>query len=189
MSRRVLIVDDEREMRELLRDRLVRRDFEVDVADSYAVALERLDADRCDAVVTDIQMRGQSGIELCEWLRANRPDVPVVVITGFGSLDTAIAAIRAGAHDFLPKPFEVEELVFRLEHALRHRSLLEEVKRLREKQDDAIEGDLIGESIAMRKLRQLVARVAASDAPVLITGETGTGKERVARAIHLFGST
>jgi len=188
MSRRILIVDDEREMRELLRDRLVRRDFDVDVAESYDAALERLDADRCDAVVTDIQMHGQSGIELCEWLRANRPDVPCVVITGFGSLDTAIAAIRAGAHDFLPKPFEIEELVFRLEHALRHRSLLEEVKRLRESQGDAIDDELIGESVAMRKLRQLVARVAASDAPVLITGETGTGKELVAHAIHRRGA-
>ena len=188
MSRRILIVDDERELRELLRDQLMHRDFEVDVAESYEAALERLDADRCDAVVTDIQMRGQSGIELCEWLRANRPDVPAVVITGFGSLDTAIAAIRAGAHDFLPKPFEIEELVFRLEHALRHRSLLEEVKRLRESQGEAIDDELIGESAAMRKLRQLVVRVAASDAPVLITGETGTGKEVVAHAIHRRGA-
>jgi two-component system response regulator HydG len=188
MSRRILIVDDEREMRELLRDRLMLRDFEVEVAESYEAAVERFDAGRWDAVVTDIQMRGQSGIELCEWLRANRPDVPVVVITGFGSLDTAIAAIRAGAHDFLAKPFEVEELTFRLEHALRHRSLLEEVQRLRESRGDASDEELIGESAAMRKLRQLVVRVAASDAPVLITGETGTGKELVARAIHRRGA-
>ena len=188
MSRRILIVDDEREMRELLRDRLVHRGFEVELAAGYEAAVERLDAGCCDAVVTDIAMPGQSGIELCEWLSANRPNVPTIVITGFGNLDTAIAAIRAGAHDFLPKPFEIEELVFRLEHALRHRSLLEEVKRLRERHGDAADDELIGESAAMRKLRQLVVRIAASDAPVLITGETGTGKELVARAIHRHGA-
>ena len=187
MLRRVLIVDDEREMRELLRDALVPRGFEIEVAESYDTALERLAENTCDAVVADVQMRGQSGIALCEWLRANRPDVPSVVITGFGNLDTAIAAMRAGAHDFLPKPFEVEELAFRLEHALRHRRLLEEVKRLRESCGDAADPELLGESAAMRSLRQLVVRVAAADAPVLITGETGTGKELAARAVHRHG--
>ena len=101
MSRRILIVDDEREMRELLRDRLVHRGFEVELAAGYEAAVEWLDAGCCDAVVTDIAMPGQSGIELCAWLRANRPDVPTVVITGFGSLDTAIAAIAVSR---LPKP-------------------------------------------------------------------------------------
>ena len=90
MGRRILIVDDEREMRELLRDHLVRRDYEIALTESYDGAVAWLDTGRCDAVITDVRMRERSGIELCEWLRANRPDVPVVVITGFGSLDTAI---------------------------------------------------------------------------------------------------
>jgi two-component system response regulator HydG len=111
--------------------------------------------------------------------------VPVLVITAFGNLETAIAAMRAGAFDFLPKPFELEELDFRVARALEHAQLAEEVKRLREERaEPAAFGELVGESPAMRALRDVVARVARSDAPVLITGETGTGKELVARAIH-----
>jgi DNA-binding NtrC family response regulator len=188
MSRRILIVDDDEAMREMLCARLARRDFDVVAVESCGAAIEQLGAARFDVVVTDIQMRGPTGIELCEWITANRPVVPVVVITAFGSMDTAIAAIRAGAHDFLPKPFEVEELLFRLERALRHRRLLEEVKRLRETIGDAGDDDLLGESAVIRKLRGLVVRVAESDAPVLITGETGAGKELVARAIHRRGA-
>jgi len=188
MARRVLIVDDDEPMRDMLRTRLGRREFDVAAAESCEAAIEQLGAARFDVVVTDIQMRGGSGIELCEWLSANRPDVPAIVITAFGSLDAAIAAIRAGAHDFLPKPFELEELVFRLERALRHRRLLEEVKRLRETLGDAADEELLGESAPMGKLRALVGRVAASDAPVLVTGETGVGKELVARAIHRRGA-
>ncbi|MEB2343939.1 MAG: sigma-54 dependent transcriptional regulator [Deltaproteobacteria bacterium] len=187
MSRRVLIVDDELEMRDLLCARLARRDFEVAACDGTDAAIAALGAGTYDAVVTDLRMRGPSGIELCEWLQANRPDVPVVVITGFGNLEAAIAAIRAGAHDFLPKPLEVEELAFRLERALRHRHLLEEVKRLRDARGPDDAGELIGESAVMRRLRQLVQRVAAADGAVLVQGETGTGKELVARAIHRLG--
>ena len=185
---RILIVEDDREMREMLCERLARRGFEAEASEDTPAALERLDADRFDAVVTDLRMSGPSGLVLCEWLAANRPDVPVVVITGFGSMDSAIAAMRAGAHDFLPKPFEFDELAIRLERALQHRHLLEEVKRLRERRDDAGADALVGESDAMHRLRQLVARVAGSDAPVLITGETGSGKELVARAIHRLGA-
>jgi DNA-binding NtrC family response regulator len=187
MSRRILIVDDDEAMRDMLCARLARRDFDVAAVESCDAAIDRLGTARFDVVVTDIRMRGPSGIDLCEWLTANRPDVPAVVITAFGSLDAAIAAIRAGAHDFLPKPFDVEELMFRLERALRHRRLLEEVKRLRETLGDEGADELLGESVEIRKLRALVGRVAESDAPVLITGETGAGKELVARAIHRRG--
>ena len=188
MGRRILVVEDDREMCEMLRERLATRGFEVATNDGAEAAIDRFAGEGFDAVITDIQMRGPSGIDLCEWLHQNRPDVPVVVITGFGGIDAAIAAIRAGAHDFLPKPFEFEELVFRLERALRHRTLVDEVKRLRESQIDPGADELLGDSAAMQKLRQLVARVAQADAPVLITGETGSGKELVARAIHRKGA-
>jgi two-component system response regulator HydG len=189
VTARVLIVDDDPEMGELLRERLARRDFEPRVAGSPEQALELLAAEDFDVVVTDVKMRGLSGIELCERLTASRPDVPVLVITAFGSLDTAIAAIRAGAHDFLPKPFEVEELAFRLSRALEHRRLADEVRRLRESSGaEGAVGELQGESLPMRRLRALLARVAAADAPVLITGETGSGKELVARSIHRHGA-
>jgi two-component system response regulator HydG len=183
---RVLVVDDDAQMGGLLRDRLARRGFEVDVQTSPQEAFDRLAAEDFDVVVTDVKMRGIDGIQLCERITANRPDVPVLVITAFGSLETAVAAIRAGAFDFLAKPFEVEELAFRLDRALRHHQLSEEVKRLRAGSRAPVD-ELLGESPAVRTLRDLVARIAGADAPVLITGETGTGKERVARAIHRLG--
>jgi two-component system response regulator HydG len=183
---RVLVVDDDHEMCELLRTQLGRRGFEVAVNASADEALARLAGDDFDALVTDVRMRGIDGLQLCERLRESRPDLPVLVITAFGSLDTAVAAIRAGAFDFLAKPLEIEELCFRLERAIQHRQLSEEVKRLRAREPEpAVE--LVGESVAMRKLRELVARVARSDAPVLVIGETGSGKERVARALHRLG--
>jgi DNA-binding NtrC family response regulator len=175
-------------MGSLLGERLCHRGFDAHVESSPEAAFERLLAHDFDVVVTDVRMRGLSGIELCERVTASRPDVPVLVITAFGSLDTAIAAIRAGAHDFLTKPFEVEELAFRLHRALQHRRLTEEVRRLREGPAAVAEiSGLLGESPPVRKLRELVARVASAEAPVLVAGETGSGKELVARAIHRQG--
>ena len=186
MNGRVWLVEDDAEMNELLRSQLARRGYEPVAFASAAEALARLAHEDADVVVTDVRMRGTDGIQLCAQLREARPDVPVLVITAFGSLDTAVAAIRAGAFDFLAKPFEIEELVFRLDRALQHRRLASEVKRLRASQQGPVE-ELAGESDAMRRLRELVARMAPHDSPVLILGETGAGKERVARALHRHG--
>jgi two-component system, NtrC family, response regulator AtoC len=186
LNGRILVVDDDREMCALLERQLSRRDFAVRVHDSAEKALADLEVESFDAVVTDVRMRGIDGIQLCDRIRENRPDVPVLVITAFGSLDTAVAAIRAGAFDFMAKPFEVEELVFRLERAIQHRRLAEEVKRLRAREPVPVDG-LLGESEPMRRLRDLIARMARSDAPVLVVGETGSGKECVARALHRHG--
>jgi DNA-binding NtrC family response regulator len=186
LSGRILVVDDEREMVELLRDGLARRGFEPVVETDPAAAFERLGREVFDAVVTDVRMRGLSGIDLCERVALNWPGVPVVVITAFGSVDTVVAAIRAGAFDFLAKPFEVEELAFRLGRAVQHRRLRDEVRRLRESAGEPAGDDgLVGESPPVARLRDMVARFAASDAPVLVTGETGSGKELVARALHV----
>jgi two-component system response regulator HydG len=130
-------------------------------------------------------MQGMDGLELCERLAASRPDVPVLVITAFGSLDTAIGAIRAGAYDFITKPLEVEALALALQRAVRHRSLSEEVRRLRRLVDEPHEfQELVGTSPAMRRLRRFLDRIVDSDASVLVTGESGTGKEVIARVLH-----
>jgi two-component system, NtrC family, response regulator AtoC len=182
---RILVVDDDPDMTELLAVDLGRRGFEVASRPCGDDALRALREQDFAAVVSDLKMNGMSGVELCERIVQSCPDVAVIVITAFGSLDSAVAAIRAGAHDFITKPFQTEQLVLTLERALRHRALREEVKRLRlavsrsERLDD-----ILGSSPPMRQLHDLVERVADSESSVLITGETGTGKELVARALH-----
>jgi len=136
-------------------------------------------------MVTDLFMKGASGLDLCRQVTTIDPSLPVVVITAFGSLETAVAAIRAGAYDFVTKPFDVDELALILERAIQHRQLREEVKRLRLVLNKT-EGfnSMVGESVPMRNLKTLLARISDSDASVLISGETGTGKELVARSLH-----
>lgn len=181
----VLIVDDDRDMCEVLDIGLKRREFNATWKTSADEAYRVLKEDEFDAVVTDLNMPGIDGIQFCERITANRRDLPVIVITAFGSLDTAVAAIRAGAYDFITKPFDTEELALALDRAVQHRALSEEVKRLRV--TVAALGkpeDIIGDSLAMRELYDLLARMSETDASVLITGETGAGKELVARALH-----
>jgi two-component system response regulator HydG len=172
-------------MCEMLEARLPKLGFDVTWRTTAAEALDLLAAADFDAIVTDLNMREMSGIELCERIVANRPDVPVMVITAFGSLETAVAAIRAGAYDFITKPFEIKVLALALERAVQHRSLREEVRRLRRTVAEARQfGELLGSSPTMQKVYALLDRLADSDASVLVTGESGTGKELVARALH-----
>ena len=128
---RVLIVDDDRAMCATLEAGLGRRGFGVTASFSADEAFPVLGSGDFDAVVTDLNLQGTNGIDLCERITSNRPDVPVIVITAFGSLDTAVAAIRAGAYDFITKPFDIEALALTLDRAVQLRALREEVKRLR----------------------------------------------------------
>ena len=185
MSTRVLIVDDDRTMCEYLEAELRARGLTTVSETSADAAFERLTAEELDVVVTDLRMRGTGGLELCARVVQNRPDVPVIAITAFGSLETAVATIRAGAFDFITKPFDIEELVIAIERAARHRALREEVKRLQRMVDGAARFDeMLGASPAMHAVYDRIARVADSDATVLVTGESGTGKELVAHALH-----
>ncbi len=185
MNGRVLIVDDDRELCAWLGTGLAAHGFATDSRTDPAEALEALREADVDVVVTDLNMRSIHGLDLCASVVASRPDVPVLVITAFGSLETAVGAIRAGAYDFITKPFELEELVLALERAVQHRHLRDELKRLRRVVDDARGfGELLGTSPAMARVYDLVSRVADSEASVLVTGESGTGKELVARALH-----
>ncbi|HEV8421245.1 MAG TPA: sigma-54 dependent transcriptional regulator, partial [Actinomycetota bacterium] len=185
MRGRVLIVDDDRSTCELLDEFLTQRGFVISTRSTGDEGFEVLGREEFDAVLTDLNLPGMSGIALCERIKANWPGIPAIVITAFGSLDTAIAAIRAGAYDFITKPFQMESLLLTMDRAIQYRNLQEEVKRLRTavEKSRAFTG-LVGESSPMRKLADEIARVGDSESSVLITGETGTGKELVARAIH-----
>jgi two-component system response regulator AtoC len=185
MTGRVLVVDDDREMCEFVATGLTKRAFSVQWRTSADEAFGLMQSEDFDVVISDLNLRGMSGIELCERVAANRPDIPVVVITAFGSLETAVQAIRAGAYDFITKPFQMEVLRLTLERAIQHRALRAEVTRLRRAVAEAqgFEG-LIGTSEPMRRVYDLLDRVAETDATALITGESGTGKELVARALH-----
>jgi two-component system response regulator AtoC len=185
MSGRVLLIDDEIGVCETLRAALSKKGFEVAFRTTAQEGFDLLSSEDFDVVVTDIHMRGTSGLDLCERIAQNRPDLPVVVITAFGSLDTAVASIRAGAYDFITKPFEVEALRLTLERAALHRKLREEVKRLqRAVAERQSFDDIVGASSAMKAVFDMIDRVAGSSASILVTGESGTGKELVARALH-----
>ena len=180
----ILIVDDEEDTALLLRDSLRKRGFDVDSVTSGQAALEHLRTTPADVVVTDVQMAGMTGIELCQELRSRHPDLLPIVLTGQGGLETAIAAIRAGAYDFITKPVKIDALAIAVSRAVEHLSLRREVKRLRNSANDASIDGIAGSSPAIRETIELVRRVSDSDATVLVTGESGTGKELVARALH-----
>ncbi len=185
MDRRVLVIDDDLSMLELLRAELELRRFEVATQTSPEAALRALAERDFDVVLSDISMRGMSGVDLCREVVTLREDTPVIVMTAFASIESAVASIRAGAYDFVTKPFDMNDLVLTIERSLKHRELREEVKRLRlAVSEQRPIFDIIGESPVMKKMYELIARVAPTDATVLVTGESGTGKELVARTLH-----
>ena len=182
---RVMFVDDDKSLCTWVEGALARRGYEVESRSSADEALELVSQRDFDVVVSDLKLPRINGVALCERLVANRPDMPVIVVTAFGSMDAAIAAIRAGAYDFIAKPFEIEALSLAIARAAQTRSLRDEVKRLRSlAQMPAEDSGLLGESHAMLELRGLLAKVADTDSSVLISGESGTGKEIAARALH-----
>jgi len=184
----VLIVEDDREMLALLRDVCEDSGFRVHTEENSKLALRRVEGEGFDVVISDIEMVGVRGFDLLERIKACSPITPVILITAFGSIESAIKAMKLGAFDYLTKPFEMEELLLVIEKALENSYLKSEVLRLqREVQGRYGFSQVIAKSDAMKRVLDLVSRVCDNPSNVLITGETGTGKEMIARLIHYNG--
>ncbi|HEX4382595.1 MAG TPA: sigma-54 dependent transcriptional regulator [Myxococcales bacterium] len=183
MRARILFVEDDAGLRRLLAETMVARGYEVASAGNGEEALTRLEMGDVDVMVTDFHMPGMDGLALCRRVTEAWPDIPVIVLTAFGSLETAVGAIRSGAYDFVTKPVELDALALSVSRAVERRGLKEEVRRLRA-QVSLPAGDVIGESPILRKAYAVLERVADAEVPVLVLGETGTGKELAARALH-----
>jgi DNA-binding NtrC family response regulator len=185
MKAKVLIVDDDTSMCELLAEGLTQQGYDARWKASGQEALAEIELRSFDVVLTDINMRDMNGLELCQRATEAHPELPVLVITAFGSMETAVQAIRAGAYDFITKPFDIDVVGIAIERAVKHGVLTREVQRLQRAVDESRRFDeLLGASPAMKEVYDLLERVAESESTVLVSGESGTGKELVARALH-----
>ncbi len=180
----ILVADDDRDLCELAEAGLSGRGYDVSWRLSPEETLAELDANDYSVLLVDIHMDGKSGLDLCRAAIAKRPDLPVIVMTGFGTVEHAVGAIHAGAYDFITKPVSMDALALAIERAVRERSMTDELRRLRRRVENTELPSVIGSSDAMKYMADLITRVAETETNVLITGESGTGKELVARALH-----
>lgn len=185
MAGRIMVVEDDRGMCSLLETDLKLRGFQPVCFSSPTEALAALRHEVYDVVLTDVRMPGVTGLQLCGEVGRIRPETPVIVMTAFGNMETAIEALRAGAYDFITKPVEMDLLAAAIGRAVQQRRLTEQVRHLSEAVDRAAHfGEIIGESPPLQAILRQLAQLAPTDASVLLTGESGTGKELIARCIH-----
>jgi len=181
----LLVADDDPGLRESLERTLTREGYRVVLASDGRAALERVQAGGVDLIVTDLRMPGLTGLELLRAAKAIMPDVDVILLTAFGTVEEAVKAMKDGAYDFLTKPFRREQLIKLVDKALERRDLIEQNKALKKQLEDIrSKGQMIGSSPAFRRMLTLVEQIADSSATILIQGESGAGKELVARTIH-----
>jgi DNA-binding NtrC family response regulator len=181
----ILVVDDEFSVRDSLTKWLTEEGYRVDAAESAVEALKKFKAGAWDVVLLDIKMPGMDGLEFQKRIRELDPDLIVIMITAYASVNTAVQALKNGAFDYVAKPFDPDELCHLIKKALRQKELTEENVRLRERVEHlAGSAEIIGDSEAMKRVLELADTVAETDATVLIRGESGTGKELIAKAIH-----
>ena len=185
MKRDILVVDDDFSHRTMLKTLLSGWGYEVSEADDGQVAIDMVQERPFDLILMDIRMIKVSGLTALAAIKEINPSIPVLIMTAYSSIDTAIDAIKKGAYEYLTKPLDFDELHLKMEQAMEHNMLKEENRLLRELVGERFEtGNIIGRSPAMIRLLETTARASSSDATVLITGESGTGKEMIAGAIH-----
>ena len=185
---KILVVDDDLEMCGMLSDVLKEEGFFVTTTGDSLEASKILKREEFDVLVTDLKMKGLKGLDLLEEANKVAPMTPVIIITAFGTIESAIKAMKMGAYDYITKPFQMDEIVLTVRKALENRLLKKEVIRLRKEVESRYDfHQLIGKSPSMQKIYDLIERISDSSSNVLITGESGTGKELVAKAIHYNG--
>lgn len=179
---RILVIDDERSIRNTLKDVLEYEKYEIDLAEDGTSGIELFGQQQYDAVLCDIKMAKMDGIEVLQKLLEISPDMPVIMISGHGNIDTAVDSIKKGAFDFLEKPLDLNRLLITIRNALERGSLITQTKVLKKQVSKRYE--IVGNSPAILKVKEMIDRVAPTEARVLITGANGTGKELVAHQVH-----
>lgn len=188
MQRKILVIDDDKEMCSLLEEVLKGEGFSLTTITNSGEAIKLLKKEEFDVVITDLMMEGLKGLELLQESKRIAPLTPVIIITAFGTIESAIKAMKMGAYDYITKPFPLDELILTVKKAMETRILKEEVTRLKREVTFRYQfHNIIGRSNSMQKIYDLIERIRDSSSNVLITGESGTGKELVAKAIHYSG--
>jgi two-component system response regulator PilR (NtrC family) len=186
---RILVVDDEASIREFLQIMLKREKMDVDWAENGRVAWDKLGNEEYDLIISDIQMPEMSGIDLLSKVKEKDPSIPVLMITAFGSTETAVEAMKLGAFDYLTKPFKIDDVKIRIAKALENKSLVQDNIRLRKELGEKYQfSNIIGQAPSMLRIYEMIRRVGPTPTNILVTGESGTGKELVAKALHYNSS-
>lgn len=181
---KVLIIDDERPIRSTLRDILEYEKIAVEEAEDGRIGIEKFQKNSYDIVLCDIKMPGMDGIEVLEKIQGINPDVPVIMISGHGNIDTAVESLKKGAYDYISKPPDLNRLLVSIRNAIDRKDLIKETKALKKKAGVKTESPIIGSSSAIEDVRHMIEKVAPTEARVLITGPNGVGKELVASQLH-----